>query len=374
MGLSKENYESWFLDYSEGMLSAEQVAELFLFLEQNPELKSEFAEFENIKITDIPTAEFSGKESLKKEIFSAEQVNHLLIAELEGDLTLQEHQQLMKVNHTYPGIDNERKLFSLTKLQPAAEIFSGKQSLKKAVIRRFVLTTWQTGIAVAAVIMLAFGTWYFSRDVQNEKPQQAEDIIVPTESIPVQPEKNINVNPSQLANSDSGTSVKKEEVNKKENNTPKNINNRKRNVAAVSNSTLASTELKHEIIQLAEPKTDFQIEMEEPFAYAERRYAPTVGTPFTANNNAEPAGIILQNVKDNVASTVNTVTGETLLSSSDVQAELPAKGRLIRLAAWAVGKISSDRVKLKTAFDPLNGNLAAYEVEVGGKSRYQKQF
>ena len=200
MGLSKENYESWFLDYSEGMLSAEQVAELFLFLEQNPELKSEFAEFENIKITDIPTAEYSGKQSLKKEVFSAEQVNHLLIAELEGDLTLQEHQQLKKVKKAHPGIDNERKLFSLTKLQPAVEIFTGKQSLKKAVIRRFVLTTWQTGIAVAAVIMLAFGTWYFSRDVQNEKPQQAEDGDEPDQAAEYEKTRRAEVETSEDAN------------------------------------------------------------------------------------------------------------------------------------------------------------------------------
>ena len=42
MNINQNNYEAWFLDYYEKQLSAEQVAELFLFLEQHPLLKEEF--------------------------------------------------------------------------------------------------------------------------------------------------------------------------------------------------------------------------------------------------------------------------------------------------------------------------------------------
>jgi hypothetical protein len=47
--------------------------------------------------------------------------------------------------------------------------------------------------------------------------------------------------------------------------------------------------------------------------------------------------------------------------------------RLIHFAAVAINRISNNKVQIKTGFDPISGNLAAYEVAVG-KKQWQKQF
>ena len=45
MNIDKNNYEAFFLDYHEGNLSPQEVADLYLFLSQYPELKKEFEDF-----------------------------------------------------------------------------------------------------------------------------------------------------------------------------------------------------------------------------------------------------------------------------------------------------------------------------------------
>ena len=62
MNITKTNYESWFLDYYEGNLSAIQVAELFLFLQQNNELQNEFESFNPINIASTEYVYFDAKE------------------------------------------------------------------------------------------------------------------------------------------------------------------------------------------------------------------------------------------------------------------------------------------------------------------------
>ncbi|MDA9072069.1 hypothetical protein N9J85_00060 [bacterium] len=46
------NYEAWFLDYSEGNLTENQMMELEVFLEQHPNLKQELTDFEVVLLQD----------------------------------------------------------------------------------------------------------------------------------------------------------------------------------------------------------------------------------------------------------------------------------------------------------------------------------
>ena len=64
--INRSNYEVWFIDYADGQLSPEQVAELLLFLEENPDLKNEFTLFEQVELP-VDTVEFPFKKSLKKK-------------------------------------------------------------------------------------------------------------------------------------------------------------------------------------------------------------------------------------------------------------------------------------------------------------------
>ncbi|MEO8150077.1 MAG: hypothetical protein ABI723_20740 [Bacteroidia bacterium] len=129
--INKSNYESWFLDYHEGTLPAEQVAELFLFLEQHPELLEEFDAFENIKLTDDLTDVFPNKAFLKKAEINADNVQQFLIAELEGDLTADEQKALNDFIAANKQFEKDKLLYSKTKLGDEAEVFPGKELLKK---------------------------------------------------------------------------------------------------------------------------------------------------------------------------------------------------------------------------------------------------
>src|ERR1700758_4524344 len=83
MEINLHNYEEFFLDYKEGNLSAGQEKELFLFLEENPNLYEELHAFENVVLDDLATDEFfADKKVLKKQEFT----NETLIAYTEGIL------------------------------------------------------------------------------------------------------------------------------------------------------------------------------------------------------------------------------------------------------------------------------------------------
>ena len=64
--INKHNYEAFFLDYYEKNLSTEEVAELMLFLENHPNLKEEFEDYEEIILEPDTTVIFENKNSLKK--------------------------------------------------------------------------------------------------------------------------------------------------------------------------------------------------------------------------------------------------------------------------------------------------------------------
>jgi tellurite resistance protein len=143
--INKNNYESWFLDYYEGTLPAERVADLFLFLEQHPDLKEEFDAFENIKLTDDLTDVFPAKDFLKKTVVDQSNVQQFLIAELEGDLSADELKALHDFIAANKQFEADKLLYTKTKLADEAEVFPDKELLKK--ISQEVINTQQLLIA-----------------------------------------------------------------------------------------------------------------------------------------------------------------------------------------------------------------------------------
>ena len=89
MNINKNNYEAYFLDYHEGNLSPQEVADLFLFLAEHPELKKELDDFENVTLADFQTPVFENKESLKKNITPDNREDYFIRA-IEGNLDANE--------------------------------------------------------------------------------------------------------------------------------------------------------------------------------------------------------------------------------------------------------------------------------------------
>ncbi len=132
--INKNNYEIYFLDYHEGTLPAEKVAELFLFLELHPEYQEEFDAFDNIKLTDDLTEEFPGKELLRKSEINADNIQQYLIAELEGDLNADEQKALNDFLAVNKQFEKDRLLYSKTRIVDAETVvFPAKDALKKLI-------------------------------------------------------------------------------------------------------------------------------------------------------------------------------------------------------------------------------------------------
>jgi len=66
MDINRENYESWFLDYIEGSLTAGQISQVHHFVSENPDLQKEFSEWKQTLLKPDLTVVFHDKESLKR--------------------------------------------------------------------------------------------------------------------------------------------------------------------------------------------------------------------------------------------------------------------------------------------------------------------
>jgi hypothetical protein len=133
MNININNYEAYFLDYHEGNLSPQQVADLFLFLSQHPGLKKEFEDFEHIILEDFSAPVFENKDRLKKNI-TAENREEYFIRAVEGTLDTTELALLTTFLTTHPEFVAEFNLFKKTKLQADSSIvFENKPILKQGV-------------------------------------------------------------------------------------------------------------------------------------------------------------------------------------------------------------------------------------------------
>ena len=138
MKINKKNYEEWFLDYFEERLTPEQVEELMAFLELNDDLKEEFESFENITLPPAKPVIFDAKEKLKKiGIISVGDINEknceaFLVAEVEGDLSSEQSDNLFEFLEKNPTLKKELELLKKSKLTPDNNIvFDNKEYLKK---------------------------------------------------------------------------------------------------------------------------------------------------------------------------------------------------------------------------------------------------
>jgi hypothetical protein len=167
MEINRKNYEAYFLDYRENSLSAEQVAELMIFLEENPDLKSEFDSFESFVLEPKMEISFSKKESLKKTtIISTENINsdnidELLVANLEGDISEKEREELTAFMGLNPKVKLESNIYRSTLLMPDLSItYSDRESLKKGGVFLLYRTQMIYGLSIAATIIILLGVYF----------------------------------------------------------------------------------------------------------------------------------------------------------------------------------------------------------------------
>ena len=137
MDINRNNYEIFFLDYWEKQLSPGEVADLMLFLEQNPDLKEEFDGFENVSILPEENIIFEQKENIKRQEVSsikeigAENYQNYFISSIEGQLDESEESDLAQFLEKNSFLAKEYEYFKQTILKPDNSITYPDKSIIK---------------------------------------------------------------------------------------------------------------------------------------------------------------------------------------------------------------------------------------------------
>jgi len=210
MQINRNNYEAFFLDYTENTLNEKGRQELALFLNQNPDLQDEFFEFENVSLKPDTRIVFVPKTRLKKfEInphlnIDQDNYDNWIIAYLEGELNGKEIVDFGEFRVKNPIVEKEITAYEKTFLKPKTTIvFRDKELLKrKAALRIGNSIVWYV-TSLAAILIIAFGIYHF-RTNQNIKPinQQAQKVEIPA----IRKEK-----PSTEKNNQPGENIRKPE-------------------------------------------------------------------------------------------------------------------------------------------------------------------
>jgi hypothetical protein len=118
MKITRDNYESWFLDYLEGNLKEEMTDEFLQFIRQNPDLKEELQSFEPVRL-EKSNLTFPGKDKLYREnLDNSDVFDETAVAWMEGDLNPVSVAVFQEYLHHRPSRMSDMQLFSHTKLHP----------------------------------------------------------------------------------------------------------------------------------------------------------------------------------------------------------------------------------------------------------------
>jgi hypothetical protein len=469
MNINQNNYEAWFLDYYEKQLSAEMVAELFLFLEQHPLLKEEFDAFAEISTSTplIEEANLFNKQSLKKYDEACEEnIQEWLTAELEGDLTSPQLQSLEKFLLSHPSYLKDRAILAKTKINKSAEEnFDQKSNVKefaaittdniqnwliadlhgdlnsqertslltflenhpqliadKAIYQQTLLSVvneeefpnkkkLRKGIVVpfyqqkhfyriAAMLLLILGAGLLFTIYQNNTGSDRHVVEVKDSiSIPsmITPSRSLATpiyeKEKQIASVDTLSKATPPPAQKLK--PPKvvlpKINPEQRNFAEekstpkVNKNAYSLRHHNHELVQQVEELMAMELKgnellpVKQPSLSVERRYTPKATIAYENPNEPPSLLEILQasrlanEVLDITAKNINKAMGSDLVSSPENPIRLPFKSRLLKFAGNAISKISNNKVKVRTSFNPVTGKMSAYEIRTNKKT-IQRQF
>ncbi|MDD4847986.1 MAG: hypothetical protein PHR53_04380 [Bacteroidales bacterium] len=268
--INRNNYEIFFLDYSEGNLSQEDSILLMRFLQENPDLKMEWETFIADDLESLKPDKsivFEGRNQLKKSFINAigsiNENNYTtrFIAFYEGDLSEQEQDEIFDFIAKNPHLKNEFEQFEKTFLQPDKKIvFTDKDSLKKSQKIPFYRLFSYSVAAIAAVFALFFLFKFFIQPIttptqQSLVQEEIDSIITPASS------KNILVEEKEMAVQEEITPSPTMGITNDE--PIKNHNSRYNNKVRSTNETIATLELRScEKIDLAPTPVQFNYRYE----------------------------------------------------------------------------------------------------------------
>lgn len=188
MKITRENYESFFIDLIDGTLAVDEVDKLLDFMRENPDLAEELKGLEKIKLKAENEINYTSKSLLKSDLDQADIFEETCIRSIENELTEKEEAKFQQYLKGNKNAENEYRLFKATISEPETlAAFSNKNSLKR---NRKILAYWY---AYAAVLLIGFLMWF---NFDNKETVIELATIVPLNETPVVELKMKNYKPT----------------------------------------------------------------------------------------------------------------------------------------------------------------------------------
>lgn len=173
MTINRHNFEVFLVDHLDGRLSPSLVAELMVFLDQNPDLKEAFDGLQDAVLVGEPIA-YPNKSSLKKKSFLKDGIDdefeYLCIASVEGIITPNEKEALERIIQD-PNKQAHYLAFQKAIVNPDQAItYPTKSRLKRTLVIPIRRSTLRQSIRIAATIALLIGVYTMGKIMVSNSP------------------------------------------------------------------------------------------------------------------------------------------------------------------------------------------------------------
>lgn len=392
--IDENNINEWLITELEGHLNEEELMLLHDYLHQHPEKKNDRRVFAATVLESGTEMHPSGKLLYALEPIGEHNIDLWLIAETEGQLHLQQKTALKNFLNNHPAYQRHRELYAMTRLDAMdGEHFGLKSTLYKKDANVVPLphgtnttASYRSLFRIAAILMLLIGGWYVFR--LYVQPQESQTQLVQQTPGGADHSGQMEQDHTEWSSVEdsvtNGTGVPNDSISSSPSAQPERkqtIPGRKSDRRRKPLRYLAPKVPQMMPQQLAKltPKGYPVIEPTAPFVFAERRYTPKA-TPHYNDETASPSlrPVIAGDPLANALLTPRALQEEMGMEEEVIMAErapqrLPVASRLIKAGAKVVGKITGEKVKVRTAFNPITGKLSAYEVETKNRT-WQKQL
>ena len=157
MNINRNNYEHFFLLYTDNELSAADRQAVELFIKENADLQPELDMLQQT-IVQPEQINFAAKNSLLRATKFTESEEEMLLLYIDNELSLQQVKELNEMVISNGELVNELNILQQTRLQPdTSVVFPDKSLLYKKEEGRVIPFGWWK--LAAAAVFIGFGIW-----------------------------------------------------------------------------------------------------------------------------------------------------------------------------------------------------------------------
>lgn len=173
MNINRNNYETYFLLYTDNELSAADRQLVEQFVAENPDLLTELEQFQQYKLVPDEELVFSDKTMLYKPagdqaIINSTNCESFFVLYADDELSNDEKAAVEQFIYEHPAFETELALFQKAKLSPESSIvFQNKEILYRNTEKRRVVPLVWFRWAAAAIVLLAIGLLWLNKQAPN---------------------------------------------------------------------------------------------------------------------------------------------------------------------------------------------------------------